>query len=238
MAEQIADQEREALLQPFKDMLETGGFYVEHGTDMHKFAARLFHRERHVYLGLRNRIERQDRSQWIAIHDGADELVCCIAWRIFETDDLLAEISEFLPRYCQYTDQDPPWRPSVSAEIQLKGRIGYRAGLNSFRHNHNLGWFTASLASVFLYAEGCDIQAGECRPDMIETGRARTMSGYWNNLYLGEIDIKPKNVTEALTLVWSDRDQISEEIKRRHRILSQCEPQDFRAFSRTFDTEQ
>ncbi|WP_193189032.1 hypothetical protein [Nisaea sediminum] len=216
-------------LRPFKNILESGGFYVETGSgeDMHKFAARLIGEGRHVYPGFRYKYEPSNPGHYAAILNHRDELQCCMAWRIFETDNLVSQIETFLPHYCDHNEADPPFVSEIR-ELHINGRIGYRGGLNSLNPGNRLSWFMTSIAMIELHHAGCDYQCGEARDDMVFSGRIRSMSGYANANPLGSLYIKARGKSEALTLVWSNRQQIAKEITNRHRILTDCDPKDFR----------
>ena len=188
-------------LSPILDILETGGIYLEVSSDMHRFAARLAGAGRHVYPGFRPRYERENPGTYGALFDREDTLICCMAWRTFQTDDLVRDIEKFLPIYCDHDDTDPPWQTDLVGLLTLKGNIGYRGGLNSFRPGLSLSWFMTLIGMIYLDHEGVDYQAGEARNEMVSSGYFREMSGYASANPLGSILIKKHGHEEALNLV-------------------------------------
>jgi hypothetical protein len=214
-------------LSPVLDILETGGIYLEVSTDMRKFAARLAGAGRHVYPGFRPRYEPQNPGTYGALFDHKDDLLCCMAWRIFQTEDLVRDIENFLPIYCDHNETDPKWKTDLAGCLTLKGNIGYRGGLNSFNKGMHISWFMTLIGMVYLDHEGVDYQAGEARNEMVSSGYFREMSGYASANPLGSILIKKHGYEEALNLVWSSARQVREEITRRLDFLSGCNPKDF-----------
>ncbi|MEP2186064.1 hypothetical protein [Roseibium sp.] len=136
-----ADPQLLKKLLPFLNILETGGYYLETGTDMNRFSARLMGRERHVYPGFRRVYEPENPGIYGAIFNHRDELACCMAWRCFETPDLIREIESFLPRYADHDDTMPRWTTDLAGLLQLSGTVGYRGGLNSMDQGNFISWF-------------------------------------------------------------------------------------------------
>lgn len=210
-------------------VLEGGGFYMRIHDDMHRLSAALIHRERYVYPGFRWLYEGQERSRWIGIYNGADQLQTTIAWRIFDTEDLVSAVSSFLPRYCDH-GCDESWSASVAGEVKIAGRIGYRGAINSFTSGKRLAWFAATGAMMHLMGDGVDYQAAEAREDIANSALLGPLYGYPNKVLLGPIEIKRKGASERLTLLWSNRAQMAEEIDKRAALLRNCDPHDFDAF--------
>lgn len=216
-------------LLPILNVLESGGYYLETGTDMSRFSARLIGRNRHVYPGFRRIYEPDNPGTYGAILNHRDELICCMAWRCFETTDLLSNIEDFLPMYCDHDEAMPRWTTDLTGILNLSGTIGYRGGLHSMDEGNFISWFMTSIAMICLDHAGVDIQAGEAREEMIRSGRFRTMSGYGNANPLGTIFIRKHGHDEALNLVWSTAKQVTKEIDVRLKILSDCDPKNFKA---------
>lgn len=229
-------EERDADLRLLANMLECAGMYLELETDMHKFAAQLIHRGRYVYPGFRWLYEGQEQSGAYILRDGDGAMLATIAWRTLDSEDLTASIKDFLPRYSRH--ESAGWAPEIEGILKLSGKIGYRGGLNSFSDIPRIAWFVATAALIRLHGEGADIQCGEARDEMVDTGLMRELYGYRNTNYLGEIDqfgTDPETgettaKREKLTLVWSRRREIGEEIRDRAALLRQCDPENLRTF--------
>ncbi len=215
-------------LRPVLDILETGGIYLEIHNDMHRFAARLAGYGRHVYPGFRPAYEPDNPGTYGALFNHEDKLLCCMAWRCFETEDLVHDIEQFLPLYCDHTTDDPTWHTDLAGILTLKGLIGYRGGLNSLEQGNRIAWFMTLIAMICLDHAGVDYQAGEARDEMLTSGRFRSMSGYGNANPLGSIFIKKHGHDESLNLVWSSADQVRKEIAGRLMILADCSPKNFK----------
>lgn len=235
--ETYSTEQRDADLRLLSNMLEYAGMYLERETNMHKFAAQLIHKDRYVYPGFRWISENQTNSAGFTIRNGDGKIEASIAWRIFETEDLGRSIADFLPRYSGH-EPGSTWTPEISGTLSLSGKIGYRGALNSFSEIPRIAWFVATAALIWLHGEGVDIQCGEARDDMTDSGKMRGLYGYRNTNYLGEIDqhkTDPESgaqtvTRESLTLVWSRRREIGEEIRDRTTRLRHCDPQNLRPF--------
>lgn len=218
--------------------LHGSGFWVDRGSDMAWWEDAVRSHGAYVIPHLYDEMFG-DPSEYLAAFSGNGALACAIAWRLSETDNYIADMADgraWIPE----PEASGFLRFSPDVRERIGGKVHVRGGLFTvpvFRQG-GLAWALTTIAWTLSLDAGADFVVSQTRKQISEMEIARRVYGYHHDIPMPQHDFPFFDAPETFNLVYSSREDIRDECRRRLAFLRQRYGNDMGTISRAWKRYQ
>lgn len=179
-----------------------------------------------------------EEARWLGIWRG-EELGAAIAWRMFETEDMIEDIETG-----RFLYDDPSglgfqrYETGFKDVLRIRGRVCHRGGLHSWDRGRCLSFYCGTLMTALGIEEECDVAMSTALPDIAHKNLPYKSYGYANQSLLPTHYWPNLRRWVRVLLVWSSAAQLREQCLQRTHFLAAREREDLGDIALAFDPGQ
>lgn len=213
----------------FTEYLKAFGYHAETGTDMAEWCAEVGKHSDLINPQFVPENLDQSRSRFVNLRRDDGSLACTIAFRFFDTPNVLDEIEDGRIFY-----DDPlahGWqrhRTGLRGKLSLSGTICSRGGLHSYDRGNCISWYITTLAYTYAIEAGATATIGETFPKITAANLAPRLYGYRHSAMATPHKFPFTPTAVPLALVWITREEMRDEVYRRTMFLETSQAMDMR----------
>lgn len=204
----------------FAAYLDNFGYTLESGTDMDGWCAEVRQKSKLINPQFEPENVDQSRSRFLNIRRDDGDLACTIAFRFFETDNVLDEIED--GRIFYDRPEQAGWyrhETGLRGRVRLSGRVCSRGGLHSYDRGNCISWYITTVAYTYAIEAGAAVTVGETFPRITAANLAPRLYGYRHSALARPHAFPFTDGAVPLALVWITAEEMREEVRMRTQFL-------------------
>lgn len=208
-------------LNALRQALANNGCFLKIGDDMFEWCARMKHHDclinpQYWWPNIRD----QESSGFLIVFDGEDRPLSTMCWRFVHSNHFVR--NEFESGTVFYDNpENKGWgtyRSGVN-DVYLAGNLMSRGGIFSWNRGKKLSWFMTTAALAIGLREGADYSVGMAYPEIAKAGLPHHIYGYRHQRRCRPHRMPWDGKLVDLTLLWSDRMEMADEVEERCALL-------------------